>query len=309
MQWHREKGHLIVNEIEKYVYDELFLPPMSFNDLIQYKSFKEAFSGKYTAPRNWSWNTTNANIMYAAYNVAKYVQPMDKLRVYDIVAEVYNKYSIDNVSKERFDCSYVKRKNINHGVMTFLELYYFEKLTSSEDKNICYENCYECDEDSDTCNKSKTQMYIKDYIQMSIQTKTPISLGITSIKKLKEKHDQMQMIIVARKTPKLVIPKNSKFKHLRELLPEHFEYITTRKRLIEETIKQNHCVAVYANEIKADKIAIYSFVHPDKNKRYTVEFGINKKSKSHKYQVIQVAGYNNNEWNDKELIEYIEQYI
>ena len=84
---------------------------------------------------------------------------------------------------------------------------------------------------------------------------------------------------------------------MRKILPEEFEWIKTRKRLISEAVMQHHCVWSYAPDITADKSAIYSYVDRsgmmDKDgisKRYTIEFKINKNGK---YYVTQTQGWYN----------------
>lgn len=304
-QWHREKGHLVVNEIEPYIYDGLFLPPITFNDLIEYKSLKEAFMTKYPAPVNWSWNTVNVNIMYSSYNVAKYVIPLDKSRVYNIVSNLYNDESVD---KSIFDYSYAKYRGFNEGVQSIIYFYYSKKFL---DKTECDLFCDDCNCSGD-CETELIKMYLKDYIRMSIQVNSPISLRINSRKKIKEKHDEVQLKYLAKTTTKIVIPKNSRFKQLRKMLPKHFEYINTKKRLSEETLIQHHCIASHAHLINDDEIAVYSFIYPEDKKRYTVEFRVlqnRRNTQNPKYYISQLAGYDNDNWNDENIIKYVSQYL
>lgn len=80
-----------------------------------------------------------------------------------------------------------------------------------------------------------------------------------------------------KQTPVVKITKETKFKLLRKILPPEFEWIKTRKRLIEETVMQHHCVWSYADKINKDKCQIYSYVDED-GKRYTLEFVIKRKN-------------------------------
>lgn len=95
----------------------------------------------------------------------------------------------------------------------------------------------------------------------------------------------------------MVIPKNSKFLRLRKILPEKYEWIRSRKRLIKEASMQQQCVWSYANRISSDRCAIYSYMDDGefskdgKPHRYTIEFGYNFKNNT--YYIRQVHGKRN----------------
>jgi hypothetical protein len=135
----------------------------------------------------------------------------------------------------------------------------------------------------------------RDYVQMERQSKHKIRLDIRSEEHLINLHDNTARTADYRTNTRDVnIPENSKFNRLRELLPEEFEWIKTRKRLIMEADLQHHCVWSYAGKISGDRCAIYSYV--DHNaayavdhtaRRYTIEFCINREGK---YYVEQVQG-------------------
>jgi hypothetical protein len=55
-------------------------------------------------------------------------------------------------------------------------------------------------------------------------------------------------------------------------MPEEFEWIRTKRRLIKEKEMQHHCVASYADDINNDRCAIYSFIYLPEEMRYTLEF-------------------------------------
>lgn len=92
------------------------------------------------------------------------------------------------------------------------------------------------------------------------------------------------------------MPKNSKFKNVN--LPENFEHIKTKKRLILESQIQRHCVATYTYLINEDKCSIYSTIYKDK--RYTIEI---RKSRN-KYYIAHIKGMFNSDA-PTELIELI----
>lgn len=139
---------------------------------------------------------------------------------------------------------------------------------------------------------------IADYVRMCMLTKQKIKLDVKSINQATNLHDNLahreHNSYYREHTQPVKVPKNTKFKKLREILPQEFEWIQTRKRLILETELQHHCVWSYAHKISDDRCAIYSFVDSDghfgydgKPKRYTIEFYIDKDKK---YGIVQVQG-------------------
>lgn len=113
-------------------------------------------------------------------------------------------------------------------------------------------------------------------MRMTHEMHKKIRIGFKSWNKVKDIHDKTTDIY--KNTPhKIRVPKNSKFNHLRELLPDNYEWIRTGNRLRTEGIEMGHCVNSYWNYINKDECAIYSFSINEK--RYTAEFRINKKGK------------------------------
>lgn len=76
-------------------------------------------------------------------------------------------------------------------------------------------------------------------------------------------------------------------------MPDDFEKMTTKKRIVQEGIWQKNCVVSYIADINADRCAIYSFVYD--GKRYTVEF---RKEDGH-YYIRQLYGACNSKAPDK----------
>ena len=138
-----------------------------------------------------------------------------------------------------------------------------------------------------------------DYVSMCRQVnkrhvRGKVDLDIKSYAQLKNRHDMFNRndhAFYETRTGNVTIPKESKFLTLREYLPDDFEWIKDRKRLILETELQHHCVWSYARKISRDECAIYSYEdtvskYGDKPKRYTIEFRCNGKN----YYVVQVQG-------------------
>ncbi len=151
-------------------------------------------------------------------------------------------------------------------------------------------------------NREHMFIIVCDYVRSCKTTKRKINLCFTSGKKLAEAHDDMQVIIRSKYTPKIKIKSNSKFNNLRKLLPDDFEQIKTKRRIVEEGVKMHHCVASYASLVNSDTCAIYSLVYEDK--RYTIEFRSNKK----KYVIRQLYGVCDSEAS-KEVWNYVNSFI
>lgn len=266
----------ILNDIEKY---DIFLPPITFNELLSTKSLKEAFSGKYAIQKDW--NKRDINLLYVIEKMRRYIT--------DISYKKLLNYNDDNflarAEIETGDAFILNRKNYlgNNGVKKFVIKWYLERFkceNGTEQVNLWY--------------------IIKDYVEMCFISKTKINLYYNSSKKLIEAHDELAKRKYRSCTSPVKVKKDSKFNALREKLPEEFEWIKTRKRLIKETEMQHHCVWSYANKISDDKCAIYSYVHND-GKRYTIEFAQNKKGN---YQIEQIQTACNRGY-PKEVKQYI----
>lgn len=130
---------------------------------------------------------------------------------------------------------------------------------------------------------------IYDYIDMSEMLHRKISIMFTSERKVNDAHDDLVKELTAKNTPRVKVPKNSKFNRLAKLLPDDMEWIKSKKRLVQEGNEMHNCVACYADDINKDSCAIYSFVY--NNKRYTVEFVAYK----NRYSIKQLYGVCNSE--------------
>lgn len=140
--------------------------------------------------------------------------------------------------------------------------------------------------------EEELNIIVNDYVRMCIGSKRKISLKIRSLNQIRNMHNSITSDIgIEEETGKVEIPKKSVFYNLRKILPDDYEWIKTRKRLIEETKIQHHCVWSYAEKITEDRCAIYSYYDKDCQygeiaKRYTIEFGYD----AGKFNVIQVQG-------------------
>lgn len=111
---------------------------------------------------------------------------------------------------------------------------------------------------------------VHDYVRNCLQSKKPVNLKFKSIRKVITRNTDITLENSNQSTPKIIIPRNSKFKDLRAILPEDFEWIRSRQRIIAEGQLMRHCVASYADSVNRDLCAIYHLFKNGKN--YTIEF-------------------------------------
>lgn len=263
-------GNYLLQDCMKYVKNGMFAPPISYNEIMKAQSFKELFAKRYLAVKNW--NRNDINIMYATGKVCKYVSIESVNMVLDFMDRemFYN-----NVNHS----SFVVRKNAvrENGVYDFLTMWLNNTFLGSENKvnkvreYLLVHNIIDEDEDV----KVWVKGIIDDYVLMCLKSKIKVQLKMKSISKLLRYHENLVLENRNKNIPVVKIPKNSKFAKLRELLPDNFEWINNKKRLLNEAMMQKHCVASYADYINEDICAIYSFVYRPENKRYTLEFVAN----------------------------------
>ena len=156
---------------------------------------------------------------------------------------------------------------VKESVIEFFTLYYEKALELKE-----YDEYYE------------DKLYIiKDYVRMKLQSSDKIlNLKIKSYKRICEEHDNISIKLRQKETKIIKIPKNSKFKNLK--LGNEFEEIKTKKRIVEESVKQDNCVWMYADYINKDKCRIFSTMFEDK--RYTLEI----RKRRNKFVLVQIEG-------------------
>lgn len=143
---------------------------------------------------------------------------------------------------------------------------------------------------------------IYDYVNMSEMLHRKISVMFTSERKVNDAHDDLVKELTAKNTPRVKVPKNSKFNRLAKLLPDDMEWIKSKKRLVQEGNEMHNCVACYADDINKDSCAIYSFMY--NNKRYTIEFVTYK----NRYSIKQLYGVCNNE-PEADVEDYVKGFL
>lgn len=248
-------------------------PNITANEISDAHSFNEAVRAHYKRASFVNWNRCDARI---GKLIMEGILKVDNKSKNVLFSMKYMKesefYNIHNYQK-RTEYMNDEIPPLNHiDIKKFLTLIILDKLIL----------------DSEISPDEDFAMYqhIMDYIDMCVYMKHKISLTYRSYKKILQAHDKLNEEYRIQHTPKIIIPKDTKFKSLRKVLPDNFEWIKTRKRLVKEARIMHHCVATYANKINHDQCAIYSFVSTRTNERYTVEFCF----RCQKYYIRQIYG-------------------
>lgn len=229
---------------------ENFISPIKYADTITYHSRTEYFMSAYKCAGmlKWNYNRHNINLSYMVLKATSKVS--------------LNDYGIlQNTSDDMLEYVSVStgKGKLNSSIIKFLAGYYAKKDPH------CISTAH-------------------DYIRMCIDSKKDVVLHY-SVKRMRDEHDHfMDSSTYAdykRKTKPFRVPKDSRFNTIRKALPESFEWIKSRKRLIHESMMMHHCVWSYYKKIGDDRCAIYSYYDEtgqfdvsgdDIAKRYTIEF-------------------------------------
>lgn len=271
-----ELEYPIIKDVKREIVQERWHLPISLNELLLFHNKKELFKAKYKSANEMKidFNKMSFNMAYILVKTYPYVDNKSK----GILQNIKNQSLFDNL----YDWKY--RNNI----IQLISNYY-------EEKGIF------------------DHILVKDYANMCMLAGEKISLRYNSIVKLKEAHDRIAINAEKKGTGKVKIPKNSVFNGLRKILPEEFEWIKSRKRLMQEANMQHHCVWSYAERISSDRCAIYSYLdttgqYTDNWKgipeRYTIEF----LSNSNGYKINQIQGTRNQKTTIK-MYEYVSLII
>lgn len=229
------------------------------------KSLIEAHCAGLVLPKKF--NSFKLHFGYILAKSKRYVNEEDWQKLY--------------IAKDAFDGSingYLMNLSVYEQIQKLFKIYYKLSLTKEDAVARDY--------------------IIDDYVYMTWKYKSPkkFNLKLKSYKALIRDHDNLVLTLNNKRLPGVKIPKNSVFNNVK--LPENFERIKTKNRLLMETHMQKHCVASYAELINKDKCSIYSTVY--NNKRYTIE--IRKRRK--KFYIAQIKGMFNSDA-PTELIELI----
>lgn len=277
------KDHYFMKDVLSDCRDRTYIPT-AFNELYHYHNKAEFLHANYKLSNELKadWNKMNINTAYLMIKAYPYVEKGDSQQILLNTKDKNGKMLLAMPQR------YMSAKD---KALAWLEIILRNRIMETD--------LFECPQ-TNLSKKEKFEeykIYAKDYISITAQNKEKVQLTIKSFAELKNKHDAAENTNLYKSTGPVKVPKNSRFAALRKILPEEFEWIKTRKRLISEAVMQHHCVWSYAPDITADKSAIYSYVDRsgmmDKDgisKRYTIEFKINKNGK---YYVAQTQGWYN----------------
>lgn len=287
--------------------------PISFDEIDQYHNKAELLKSRYKDANNINikWNKQNIFLSYMIIKTWRKVIPGKSQQILlqqkdiSLVKNLYgNIYSKIN----QFVVNILEKQIIKN---TPKEQYRkeFEEIVGTKYLEEEYEQYLEEHLIDDNIDGSCVQ----DYIEMCTQAKRKFNLTFVSLKKILKVHDEISNTMYKHRTKTVKIPSNSKFNDLRKILPENFEQITTKKRLIMETEIQHHCVWSYASDISHDQCAIYSFLDSDGEKsiddmpkRYTIEFRQDPKTKL--YYIQQIQGKYNRR-NTQKMYSYVQNIL
>lgn len=116
-------------------------------------------------------------------------------------------------------------------------------------------------------NDAEKAWLVEDWMRDHYELDKKLSLKITSIKRVQDEHNKLsrERILKGIKNVKM----NKLYKDLFKDFAIPVEEIDSKKRLLQESIEQEHCVATYANRINNGDCGIFSMVF--NGVRYTLE--------------------------------------
>lgn len=263
------KGSLIAKDMVKYIDYNRFFVPGNINDIMLYHNKAEMME-KYRVFQNP--NTSDINILYAINKSDLFVNEESK-------GILHNLKTLDSIYTDKYsgNCnfSYSKKHIRRSAVISFLTLVLSERVIKDKDilKRI---NMTDVTEDDINEIRNEMMTNIRDYVLACIENKIPVNLRFKSYQKVINEHqritDEITLEQYKREAEDFTIPEKSKFRQLRKMLPDNFEWIQDKDRLALEATIMHHCVFQYSWKIANDICAIYSCFYEKENKRYTIEF-------------------------------------
>lgn len=246
----------------------MFVSPIRYEDTVLYHNKAEYFKASYKNASiiKWNYNKHNVNLSYMVLKALSVVSVAD-YGILQNTPEIMLKY-IDRQISGREAASVL--------LTEFLAGFYTER-------------------------DSSIGTTARDYVNMSRNSRKDVVLHY-SIKRMVDEHDHFNdnqdYKYYSARVPSFKVRQNSKFNNLRKLLPKPFEWIKTKKRLINESIMMHHCVWSYYDRIQNDICAIYSYMDEtgefdvskqNTPKRYTIEFVFNPRTNTYEIRQIQTA--------------------
>lgn len=222
-------------------------------------------------------------------NEVEVLEKMYNLKVPKLLADSFSTGSLDllckvleNPGEMNRICQFIitkekkeeeKRAEMGVGTISFLD-----KLGGplARKQNLSYivsEMCF-----NDTSKSWLVEDWMKDHYELDEK----LSLKITSEKRMRDEHNKLSRARILKGVKYVKMDKL--YKDLFKDFAIPVEEVDNKKRLLQESIEQEHCVATYANQINRGDCGIFSMVF--KGIRYTLE--VNKM-----LQMRQLQGFRN----------------
>jgi hypothetical protein len=117
--------------------------------------------------------------------------------------------------------------------------------------------------------KDELSWLVEDWLNDHYELDKKLSLKITSDKRMRDEHSKLSRERILKGVKHVKMHKN--YKGLFKDFAIPVEEVDSKKRLLQESIEQEHCVATYASRINNGDCGIFSMVYKDI--RYTLEVG------------------------------------
>ena len=263
-------------------------PPIKWNECLGVYNRNQLMRGKYKETFGLDFNKLGVCRGYMYMKTIPYVDEKSKNILYN---------AITTGKLTGYSASGRKKAAV---AMNVCYQYLMEKLDYFSDKE---ENITNSWRESDLpIDSEEIEIEIWDYLKTCIRNKQKISLRFQSVRKMINKNVDMVLEAANSRTPKIIIPKNTRYQKLHDVLPDEFEWITSKQRIITEGTLMRHCVASYADKVNRDECAIYHLFKDGKN--YTIEFGL----RGRVYEVLQIQS-KADRGAPKEIWEYVEGFV
>lgn len=132
---------------------------------------------------------------------------------------------------------------------------------------------------------------IRDWVKDHKDLNKKLSLKIRSKTRIEDEHRKMSRLIMVKNTGPIKV--HDHFLEMHKNLKLEAEIITDRKRLMKESVDQDHCVATYGHRINSGQCCILSMMWG--GKRWTLQIDADKKGENHDYTLAQVKSFQNEE--------------
>lgn len=267
-------GEIIIKDIKRIINNSKMMPPVMISECLGKRTLQEVFTTKYKKPIPINWNKGDLFINYLFYKNYEYVREQDRPYFLQLCKNMTKTNAINN---------------------------FYLHYTSSNSNNALLTYCMNGECIALPNGSVQHDYLVDDYIRISKLLKRKIKIKYNSRKKLKEEHDRLSREYEIKG---MKVPKKSKFNKLRKMLPNDFEWIKNKQRIVQEGNNMDHCVATYAEKVNKDKCAIYSLLYKPTNIRYTIEFVTDNQN----YKIAQIQGRGNSGC-PKEVREYIQSFL